>query len=115
MEQRLSVQETGQLFATVVVQVPAGSRTPEFVLTTPLGLFLPAGVKLAVDGSPFLTLPVRNCDGNGCCALAALSDANISMLKQGGSMNVALQNLANQAVKFDVSLIGFSAAFDGIK
>ncbi len=115
MEQRLTVQETGQLFATVAVRVPAEPRTPELVLTIPLGLYLPAGIILEVDGAAFLKIPVRNCDGNGCYALTALSDANIATMKRGGSLNVSLLNLARQAVTFNVPLIGFSGAFDSIE
>ena len=68
MEQRLFVQQTGQLVIVVSVRVPHAPRTPAMLIQLPLGLFLPAGIQLGVDDGATQNLPVQRCDANGCYA-----------------------------------------------
>ena len=62
MEQRLTIQQTGQLFATMTVRVAAPARSPALMMVTPLGIYLPAGVMLHVAGQPSQTLELQSCD-----------------------------------------------------
>lgn len=115
MEVRLSLQQTGQLFATVGVTVPAGTREPEFVIATPLGLYLPAGIALAVDGAALLSVPFQRCDGDGCYGRGALSETELAALENGQILQVALESQSGESLAFDVPLPGFGEALGQIR
>lgn len=112
LEQRVVVSGSNQLLVGASVYMRAGEATPQLVLQTPLGLHLPAGVKVSVDDTALQTLPLRTCDAGGCYAELALSDQAVNALKAGGTMTVTFQDLSEREIPVPVSLRGFTAAFD---
>lgn len=72
IEQRLSLEGTGQAFVTVSVRVPAEPRNPVLMVSAPLGLYLPAGLRLRVDDGEAHRLEIQGCDNNGCHVAAPL-------------------------------------------
>ena len=114
MEQRLVVQETGQLVIVVSVRVPHAPRTPAMLVQLPLGLFLPAGIQLGIDDRATQNLPVQRCDANGCYAGLAVDAALLAALKAGKALRLTMRNMAQEPVTFEVPLAGFSAAFERI-
>ena len=115
MEQRLFVEETGRLFSTMIVRVPAATRAAELSITIPLGFQLPSGMQLQIDGADLATLTIRNCDGNGCYADMALSEANLAQLATGGTLSVGLHTLSDERLGFEFPILGFDAAFERIR
>ncbi len=114
IEQRLVVQETGQLVIVVSVRVPHAPRTPAMLIQLPLGLFLPAGIQLGVDDRTTQTLPVQRCDANGCYVGLSLDASLLAALKAGKALRLTMRNMAQEPVTFEVPLAGFSAAFERI-
>jgi invasion protein IalB len=111
MEQRLVVQQTGQLVIVVSVRVPHG---PAMLVQLPLGLFLPAGIQLGVDDRATQNLPVQRCDANGCYAGLPVDPALLAALKTGKALRLTMRNMAQEPVTFEVPLAGFGAAFERI-
>ncbi len=115
IEQRAFVQNTGQLVAAVTVRVPADTGKPVLMVQTALGLFLPAGVTLGVDGSDPVKFDLQTCDANGCYAGAPLSDELLSAMERGEKLNVAFQNLKKQTISVPLPLMGFAASYQKIQ
>jgi invasion protein IalB len=112
LEQRVVVSGTNQLLVGASVYLRANASLPQLVLQTPLGLHLPAGVKVAVDDRELQTLPLRTCDAGGCYAELTLEAQAVVLLKQGNNMTVTFKDLSEREIPVPVSLKGFTAAFD---
>lgn len=115
MEQRLFIEESGQLFSSLVVRVDGESRTANLAVTIPLGFHLPSGMRLQIDGTDLAALPIRNCDGNGCYAAMALSEGDLTRLSTAQGLAVGLQTLADERLGFDFPIAAFGATFERIR
>lgn len=115
IEQRMFLTQTGQLIAVVTVRVPADTRSPVMMIQVPLGLFLPAGIKLSVDGGAEEALPLQTCEANGCYAGGQVSEALLTSLKRGTTLSLTFENLQRQPVTVPVQLTGFTAAYSKIE
>jgi invasion protein IalB len=111
MMQRLSNAQTKQVvLAWLVGLSPSGDKV--MTLRTPLGLLLNKGIVVQVDDNPHLVMTYRTCVQTFCEAVHALNAALLNTLRGGASARVQLQNLQEQPVNINVSLKGFSKAFD---
>ncbi len=115
IEQRVVLSNTGQLLTAVTVRMPPDSMTPAMMIQTPFGLYLPAGLKLAVDDKDLGTLPLQTCDAGGCYAGEVVSAELLAALKAGTTLKVTFQDAAQRDIAVPVSLNGFSAAYDKIQ
>jgi invasion protein IalB len=66
IEESVVMNGTGQLVVGVTIRVPNDTRSPVLLIHLPLGLYLPAGVKLQVDAAEPVGLALQTCDGSGC-------------------------------------------------
>jgi invasion protein IalB len=115
VEQRMFLTQTGQLVATVTVRVPADTRSPVIMVQVPLGLFLPAGIKLSIDGGAEEAMPLQTCEASGCYAGGQISENLLSSLKRGATLSIKFENLQRQPVTVPVQLTGFTAAYSRIE
>ena len=115
LEQRLLVQETGQPFLTLTLRVPAEPRRPFLALQTPLGLHLPSGLALKVDGGKVLTVAIERCDQNGCYAGGPMADDLLAALKAGQTLDVTMRAADSQDLSLAVPLAGFAPGYDAIR
>lgn len=111
VEQRAVVTQTGQLVTLVRVRVPADTKKPVMMVQVPLGLFLPAGVTIDVDGKNSQKLELQTCDQTGCYAGSPVSPELLAMLSSGQKLNVGFQPLNKQPIKIQMGLTGFRTAF----
>jgi invasion protein IalB len=114
MEQRLAVQ-SGQLLASMNIQVPGATRAPTLVLQLPLGLSLAAGASLQMDALPPVKIPIKACEQNGCVAFMALPATTIAQMQTAKTMSLVIQNLQNKEVKVPFTMTGFAATYAKIK
>jgi invasion protein IalB len=115
IEQRLIMQTTSQLVAAVTVRMPSDTRRPVMMLQTPLGLYLPAGVTIDIDGAGEQKFELQTCDNNGCYAGNPVSDDLIASMMRGQNLNIRFQNLNRQPVTVTATLSGFTAAYQRIR
>ena len=115
IEQRLIMQNTQQLVASVTIRVPAETNSPVMLVQAPLGLFLPGGIALDVDGASGETLELQTCDNNGCYAGGPLPENLLAAMTRGQSLNIKFQNLNKQTITVTATLVGFTAAFQRIR
>ena len=77
-------------------------------LNVPLGVFLPAGLELNVDGADSLKIALQICLQNGCKAAALLPDGLVAAMKSADQGKVVLLNSQRRKLALPVSLKGFS-------
>lgn len=81
------------------------------------GVFLDPGLALSIDGRDPSRVPFRLCDPQICIAEDNIAPAFINALKAGGQLTMTVvvpdQTNGTQSVAIPISLIGFTAAYDG--
>lgn len=115
LEQRAFVRESGQLIGLVSIKVPGDTKKPVAMIQAPLGLFLPAGITVDIDGEMAQNYPVQTCNNNGCFAGFPISDQVLARMQNGGKFNVIFQYLDKKPFTLPMSLTGFTEAYGRIK
>ena len=82
---------------------------------TPLGVLLPAGLGLHIDGENIGATDFVHCVPNGCIAEAKLDDALVKKLKSGKTANFQIFLTREDGIGIPVSLNGFATGFDLLK
>lgn len=88
----------------------------------PMATFLPAGLRLAIDGGETLTYPFTVCSerglspllSSGCLARIGFDQAMVDRFKRGSSAEITIIPAVapDQEVVLSLSLSGFTAGFD---
>jgi invasion protein IalB len=111
---RMHQQAVAQNGGKPVLQFMVGRFGPEKILGAvifvPIGVRLPPGLGIEVDGRPQRTYSFEICDPRSCQARAVLEGDLLEDLKGGLTGRVKFQNAAGQVLIVPVSLKGFSAA-----
>lgn len=115
MEQRLVLEGSGQFLARLVIKQHAPANAPVLMIHVPLGVSIPTGLRVGVDGEPGQSLGYQTCDAAGCYAGDVLSNSMLDALKKGKTLSVAFENSARRPIKLDFSLLGFTKTFEKIK
>ncbi len=115
MEQRAIASETGQALALITIRVPQDTKKPVTMIQIPLGMFLPAGLSIDVDGNQSQTYPFQTCNANGCFVGFPVPDPTIQAMFNGNKLNITFQNLNKKPVVLPMSLAGFTGAYNRIK
>lgn len=111
--QRLMVKGTVQRMAEIAIGFPDGPGQPaRGVMVLPLGIMLPAGVKLSIDNAAPYGAQVRYCTHDGCMAFLTLDDVVLTELRKGRAATLAFQSFAGKDVTLPISLNGITAALD---
>lgn len=72
----------------VGIDLPGGDSKARMVLTAPLGVLLPAGLSLSVDGAKPILLPFERCASGGCDATALLDRQALEKFEKGKILTV---------------------------
>jgi len=115
LEQRAIARETNRVIGIITIRMPSETRKPVSMIQLPVGLFLPAGVNIDVDGDMAQNFPFQTCNANACFVGFPLSDALLKRMLNGGKFNVTFQYLNKKPVTLPMSLEGFSDAYARIK
>lgn len=115
IEQRAFVRESGQLIGLITIRVPAETKKPVAMIQAPLGLFLPAGITVDVDGDMAQNYPLQTCNANGCFAGFPITDQLLGRMLNGGKLNVIFQYLDKKPFTLPMSLVGFTEVYGRIK
>ncbi len=101
--------------AGVQVRVAPDTKKPKLMLHVPLGIHLPAGVKLQFGGSGAKALPFQICLSNGCFAEYAITQAEITAMLKGADLTLSVQAPNHTPFMFKMPAKGFAAAYAKIK
>ena len=80
----------------------------------PIGVYLPTGVALEVDGAAVGRAPFVRCRPQICEAFAEVSPESLAKMKKGTAANFIISEAPGLGVPMKISLDGFSAALDNL-
>jgi invasion protein IalB len=115
IEETAVLTKTGQLVVLVNVRVPSDTHAPAIFVQVPLGLNLPAGVKLQVDEGKATDLQIQTCEQRGCYATMPVPADLLAALRSGKQLKILFQTLSKETVSIPLPLADFPAAYDKIK
>jgi len=110
--QRLVVQDTGRVIMQATVARPQDPADPAVVvLMLPLGIYLPFGAELSIDGGQPIPLTIRTCMQRGCSAVLMLEPELLRAFQDGLKARVRVKQNNNENLDLELSLKGFRAGF----
>lgn len=83
-------------------------------LMAPIGVYLPTGVALEIDGAAVGRVPFTRCVPQACVAFAEAQDQTLAKMKKGTAANFIIYEAPGIGMPLKISLSGFSAAFDAL-
>jgi len=109
--QNLVLKDSGQRLVHMAVGYLAANGQAAAVITMPLGISLPPGATISVDGGAAEDIVIERCDTNGCVGAIALSDEMVEALKRGREAHISFHDASRRRISVPVSLLGFTAGF----
>lgn len=123
--------ETGACFMYHLARDGGGNPVAEFTLIdlpeggeadagatviTPLGTLLTDGLVMQIDSSEARQYAFNWCDRSGCYARFGLAPSEVAAMKRGAAARIQLRSVSapDQPVLLEISLTGFTAAFDAL-
>ncbi len=110
MHQQALAEDSGKPVLQFMVGRFGPGKVLGAVIYVPIGVRLPPGLGIQVDGRPLHTFSFEICDPKRCHAQAVLEGDLLKDLKAGLTGQVKFQDGAGQVLIVPVSLKGFSAA-----
>jgi invasion protein IalB len=83
-------------------------------MMVPIGVYLPTGVALEIDGAAVGRAPFVRCRPQICEAFAEVSAESLAKLKKGTAANFIIYQAPGLGIPMKISLDGFSAALDSL-
>ena len=112
--QNVRTAQTGQLLTAVnLIQITGKQNRALFQIAVPTGRVIPAGIGMQIDDGETRRIPYSICLPDRCIAETPLTEELVASLKAGGGMTLTTVNFQNQPNPIEVTLQGFTAAFDG--
>jgi invasion protein IalB len=106
----------GRTVMAVALGTAPGTSNPVLLIILPLGISLPAGVTLAIDGGAQTPLQVERCERQGCRIEMLVEPDLLNRLKAGREAKVFFEALDPkgqiQRLGVPISLLGFTAALN---
>ena len=81
---------------------------------TPIGVFLPTGVALEIDGAAVGRVPFTRCLPQVCIAFAEASPPTLEKMKKGGTANFIIYEAPGLGMSLELSLKGFTAGLKNL-
>jgi invasion protein IalB len=105
-------QDRPNLTLVIIVLNTADRKARLMRVIAPLGVLLPAGVSLRIDGEELGRLSYLQCLANGCIAQVALDDKLLDKLKNGKTATFGVFQTPEQGVGVPAPLAGFKEAYE---
>ncbi|MCT4657130.1 MAG: invasion associated locus B family protein [Cohaesibacter sp.] len=105
--------ETGQFLASVAVREIEGKKRKSLVIAITPGMLLQPGLSLQIDKGKQNKGAYGICFPNACYAEIVIDANYIAQMKKGSQLSLTTLNQQAQPVRFDLTLSGFTAAYDG--
>lgn len=115
MYQLLTEQAGNPVAEFSLYRLPKGAPVAAgATIAVPLGTLLSEEIKISIDGGKAKSYSYSFCSMAGCFARIGLAQADVDALKRGvkATLEIVPAQAPDQKVKIDVSLKGFTAAFD---
>lgn len=108
---RKRLAATGQPIAQFLV-IERGDKKLLQVAVPPVALIQP-GIQVKIDDGEATGVKYVVCTPGECLALGEINADFVNRLKAGGNVVISMLNPQGKPVNFDISLVGFTATYDG--
>lgn len=81
---------------------------PVLLITAPLGILLPMGINVEVEGHDPIRIPLQRCDAGGCLGYVAMEEPFVEAMKKGSEAKVTFYDAQRRGVTIPLSLKGFT-------
>jgi invasion protein IalB len=98
------------LTLVVVKGEQEGKEVTMLRVMAPIGVYLPTGVALEIDGDAVGRVPFTRCMPQACIAVAEASPPTLEKMKSGGVANFIIYEGPGAGMAMELSLKGFTAA-----
>ena len=99
----------------VIVKMKQGGKDVIMMrVLVPIGVYLPTGVALEVDGAAVGRVPFSRCRPQICEALAEATPETLGKMQKGTAANFIIYEAPGLGVPLKISLEGFSAGLENL-
>jgi invasion protein IalB len=98
------------LTLVLVEGLQQGKKVTMMRVMAPIGVFLPTGVALEIDGAAVGRVPFTRCLPQVCIAFAEATAPTLDKLKKGGKANFIIYEAPGVGIRLPITLNGFSKA-----
>jgi invasion protein IalB len=112
--QSVAAEDRPNVTLLVIVLRTADGKSRLLRVVAPLGVLLPAGLGLKIDGADIGRAGFVRCLTTGCVAEVVLEDNLIEQLKKGQSATFIVFQTPEEGIGIPVSLKGFGPGFDSL-
>lgn len=108
--------ERKQVALTLVLikGVKDGKPNTMMRVIAPIGVFLPTGVALEIDGDAVGRVPFTRCLPQACIAFAEASPPTLAKMRKGGKANFIIYEAPGLGMTLEFSLKGFTAGLKNL-
>ena len=96
------------LTLVLVAGEQGGKKVTMMRVMAPIGVFLPTGVALEIDGAAVGRVPFTRCLPQVCIAFAEATPPTLEKLKKGGKANFIIYEAPGVGIRLPITLGGFS-------
>lgn len=114
IHQAVQDQKREELGLSITILKPADRKGDMMRIQAPLGILLPTGVGLEIDGKNFGNVWFIKCFADGCWADADIDTALLDALKKGKTAIFKVFPTPEEGVGIPVDLSGFADAYSKI-
>jgi len=104
-----------QMAVVVAKTTQAGKPITVMQIFAPLGIFLPTGAVIGVDGKALSRMEFRVCSPIGCLAQSPLKAEVTNRFKKGNRANIVVYLGPGDSIGVPLSLKGFAKAYASLK
>lgn len=105
--------DQGQFLSSIAIRETPGEARKTLIASIPVGMLIQPGVQIQIDGAKPDVARYSICFPNACYAELAVDSGFVDRLKRGGKLQITTINQQAKQVRFDMTLIGFTATYDG--
>ena len=113
--QSVTAEDRPNVGLTVVFYKAIGEDKKLLRVVVPLGVLLPTGLGLKIDGQDIGNAPFLKCSKKGCIAEVVLQDEVIKKLMGGGTAMFIIFDTPEAGIGIPISLQGFGDALSNFK
>lgn len=117
MNQVVSNEEGAPLINVAIRQLKNNPQAKAIaVFVAPLGVVLPRGVEMRIDGGEPIGSPFLYCLANGCFSELAMTDEGLDRLRRGAAATLQIFSLQKpkDPIQRKLSLSGFTKAYGAL-
>ncbi len=112
--QDLVLREGGQRVLQFAIGFVEETPEPIVLLSLPLGISLPPGAEIQIDGGKPTRIPIERCEPNGCRAGMKLNPEILDGFRNGDQLSVTFYDAKRQPIEVPLSLDGFEAGLTAL-